>query len=243
MARVAIAGRGLGLALIATLGSRTVPAAMEPCPDGMAAIGDRWCIDRYEAALERVDDEGRARGLHAHNEGVAGEALRAVSRAGVLPQAHVSQVEAGAACARAGKRLCSDEEWEQACRGAVPTRYPYGPRFRSGYCNDEGVSPLALIFGAKAAFDHRTMNDPRLDRVPGTVARTGHHARCTSGNGVYDMVGNVHEWTAAPSGVLRGGYFLDTSSLGEGCGYVANGHGPDYRDYSTGFRCCADRAR
>jgi formylglycine-generating enzyme len=87
------------------------------------------------------------------------------------------------------------------------------------------------------------MNDPRLDEVAGTVARTGHFARCTGGLGIHDMVGNLHEWTAAPSGLFRGGYFLDTKTLGEGCSYVTAGHAPTYRDYSTGFRCCADPVR
>jgi hypothetical protein len=55
------------------------------------------------------------------------------------------------------------------------------------------------------------------------------------------MVGNLHEWTADPEGTLRGGFYLDTSKLGEGCDYAAVGHDVKYRDYSTGFRCCADR--
>jgi hypothetical protein len=55
------------------------------------------------------------------------------------------------------------------------------------------------------------------------------------------MVGNLHEWTADTQGTLRGGYYLDTERLGEGCDYAAIGHDTKYRDYSTGFRCCADR--
>jgi hypothetical protein len=236
--------RGLLLLPLIVLVGGSAPASPRPCPEGMAGIEGRFCVDRHEAALERLDGEGRALGLHAHNREIGGEVVRAVSRAGVLPQAHVSQVEAGLACGRAGKRLCSDEEWLLACRGAVATatRWPYGPRFRSGMCNDEGVSPLARLHGPAPAYDHTTMNDPRLDTLPGTVARAGSYQRCTNGNGVFDMVGNVHEWTAAPGGVFRGGYFLDTRSLGEGCGYEATGHAPDYRDYSTGFRCCADLA-
>ncbi|MEO7329510.1 MAG: SUMF1/EgtB/PvdO family nonheme iron enzyme [Minicystis sp.] len=230
---------------LALLPSASAPAAMPSCPEGMAVLEGRFCIDRYEAALELLDAEGKAIGLHPHNRMIEGASVRAVSRAGVLPQAHVSQVEASAACARAGKRLCADEEWMLACKGAgaSATRWPYGARFRSGMCNDEGVSPLAQLHGKAVTYDHATMNDPRLDRLPGTVAPAGSYQRCTSGNDVYDLVGNLHEWTAAPGGLFRGGYFLDTRSLGEGCGYQATGHAPDYRDYSTGFRCCADLAR
>ena len=56
------------------------------------------------------------------------------------------------------------------------------------------------------------------------------------------MVGNLHEWTAGPP-VFRGGYFLDTKTLGRGCDYATAGHGATYRDYSTGFRCCASPLR
>ena len=55
------------------------------------------------------------------------------------------------------------------------------------------------------------------------------------------MVGNVHEWTADPAGTFRGGYYLDTRINGEGCDYRTVAHEPTYHDYSTGFRCCANR--
>ena len=44
------------------------------------------------------------------------------------------------------------------------------------------------------------MNDPRLNQQPNTVAKTGAFARCSNALGVFDMVGNLHEWVdvAAP---------------------------------------------
>jgi formylglycine-generating enzyme required for sulfatase activity len=84
------------------------------------------------------------------------------------------------------------------------------------------------------------MNEPRLNQVRGTLARTGTHPRCTSGNGVFDLVGNLHEWTSDPNGTFRGGYYLDTHINGEGCKYRTSAHHFRYHDYSTGFRCCRD---
>jgi hypothetical protein len=90
------------------------------------------------------------------------------------------------------------------------------------------------------------LNDPRLGQVEGAVARTGSHEACVSGYGAVDMVGNLHEWVktdpSSPHGTFAGGYYLDTTINGEGCGYRTTAHAHDYHDYSTGFRCCADAA-
>jgi formylglycine-generating enzyme required for sulfatase activity len=87
------------------------------------------------------------------------------------------------------------------------------------------------------------MNDPQINQLPGTLALTGAHNGCTSEHGVFDMVGNLHEWTATVRngrGVFRGGYYVDVRINGDGCGYTTRAHGVGYHDYSTGFRCCAD---
>lgn len=206
----------------------------EQCPDGMVSVG-AYCIDAFEATLWTSGGE-----LHPFYR-VPGEGkYRAESRRGLYPQGHIGRDVAEAACRNSGKRLCTSAEWERACRGPSPSDFPYGARWRMGQCNDRGVSAMGVLFGAGMLFTDDAMNDGRLLRVPGTVARTGEYGRCTNGYGVFDMVGNLHEWVSDPTGVLRGGYFLDTEKLGVGCGYGAHGHAPSYRDYSTGFRCCTD---
>ena len=91
------------------------------------------------------------------------------------------------------------------------------------------------------AYTSATMNRAELNQLDGTLAKTGEHDRCTNGYGVYDMVGNLHEWVA-DGHAFQGGYYQDVASLGhgEGCGYVTTAHEARYHDYSTGFRCCAD---
>jgi hypothetical protein len=88
------------------------------------------------------------------------------------------------------------------------------------------------------------LNDPRLGQVEGALARTGSHEACVSGFGVFDIVGNLHEWVktdpSLPHGTFAGGYYLDTALNGDGCNYRTTAHAHDYHDYSTGFRCCAD---
>ena len=99
-----------------------------------------------------------------------------------------------------------------------------------------------LVFHAatlKKGWGPLELNDPRLDQLDGTVAKTGAFPDCVNDYGVYDMVGNLHEWTADPHGTFQGGYWLDTDLHGEGCAYRTIAHDFGYHDYSTGFRCCA----
>ena len=83
--------------------------------------------------------------------------------------------------------------------------------------------------------------------MPGGLAHTGAFKRCVSPDGVYDMVGNLHEWVddgpdVNGHGRFRGGCYGDAENNGHGCFYVTSAHEPTYHDYSTGFRCCSDPA-
>ena len=135
----------LALALLAAiaLGERS-NADERPgaCPVDMVHVAPRTCIDPFEAHLEDLDASGRVTGVHAHHQPVAGKRVRAAAKRGAVPQAYISRNEAATACAEAGKRLCSDAEWQDACRGRPKTLHPYGERRRAGYCNDDGAEPL-----------------------------------------------------------------------------------------------------
>jgi len=84
------------------------------------------------------------------------------------------------------------------------------------------------------------MNDSRLHEMAHTISATGAFPRCTNDYGVFDMVGNLHEWVDDPDGTFFGGFFMDTFQNGQGCEYRTIAHPFDYHDYSTGFRCCSD---
>ncbi len=88
------------------------------------------------------------------------------------------------------------------------------------------------------------LNDPGLGQVDGALSKTGEHAECVNAYGVFDMVGNLHEWVATDPalvhGTFAGGYYLDTTINGDGCLYRTQAHAHDYHDYSTGFRCCGE---
>ena len=208
------------------------------CPEGMADIEGRFCIDRYEASVVEILPSGDER-PYSPFEAVGKRAVRAVSRPDVFPQGYISAVEAQRACAASGKRLCRVPEWTRACRGPERTAFGYGERREPGRCNDRGRNPVIALFG-RGRWTWQTMNQPILNQIEGTLTRTGAHEGCTNGYGVYDMVGNLHEWVADPRGSFRGGYYQDTTQHGAGCAYVTSAHAARYHDYSTGFRCCAD---
>ncbi|MEM6786416.1 MAG: SUMF1/EgtB/PvdO family nonheme iron enzyme [Myxococcota bacterium] len=220
-------------------------ATSSQCPPEMVLVRGRTCVDRWEASLVVVDPDGGSRPWSPH-VAPAGASVRAASSAAGTPQAYIDGASAARACRAAGKRLCTSNEWVTTCRGPDDTNYPYGAEHAAGFCNDDGRSrhPVADVtrrFGLDPARRwHENMQSPEINRLADTVEPSGHHARCTNDFGAFDMVGNLHEWVDDPDGTFRGGFYMDTRINGEGCLYATTAHGPDYRDYSTGFRCCQD---
>lgn len=211
------------------------------CPGDMANINDRFCIDRYEASLVERGDDGTLQAWSPFIPPAGAHTLVAQSVAGVTPQGYVSGAQAERACAAAHKRLCQPVEWRAACGGSQGYAYPYGPTHVAGKCHDTGVAPMLALHAAelKTGWGPAALNDPRLNQMEGSVAKTGAFSECTSDYGVYDMVGNLDEWTADPNGTFQGGFWLDTDLHGEACAYRTIAHDFGYHDYSTGFRCCA----
>ncbi len=229
-----------------SLAPATPATAPKACPAGMAPIpsdGGGFCIDRYESGVVEVLPGGKTK-AHSPFDPVTGKRVKAVVKKGVVPQGYISAVEAKAACEEAGKRLCRPDEWLHACQGKSPTKYPYGDDEVKGRCNGDGTRqhPIVELYGSgpDAFGDPHKMNDPRINQLPETLSKTGAHAKCKNAYGVYDMVGNLHEWTSDATGSVqfKGGYYMDTHKNGDGCFYKTTAHGASYHDYSTGFRCC-----
>jgi formylglycine-generating enzyme len=214
------------------------------CPSEMANVGSRFCVDKYEGSLvERLAD-GTTRPHSPYHPPLPeeGTVYTARSVANVVPQAYISAAQAQGACKAAGKRLCAPVEWRAACGGSEGFAYPYGPSRVEGKCHDTGATPM-LAFHAdtmKRGWGSAELNDPRNNQLEGGLAKTGAFPDCVTDQGAFDMVGNLHEWTADTNGTFQGGYWLDTSQHGDGCAYRTIAHGFEYHDYSTGFRCCAD---
>jgi sulfatase modifying factor 1 len=165
----------------------------------------------------------------------------AVSAPGVTPNGYLSGEVASAACARAGKRLCTATEWVTACRGEKNRKFPYGEVYDETACNVGRVTHPARLLHGNASIGHL---DPRLNQMAEEggqplLRRTGATLSCASewgGDAVYDMVGNLDEWIEDPEGTFLGGFYARKTR--EGCDSRIEVHGFDYYDYSLGVRCC-----
>jgi len=137
---------------------------------------------------------------------------------GAIPVTNVSQSEAVALCVEQGKRLCSELEWERACKGPDNRTFEYGDTYREETC----------CTGRQAAL------------IP-----SGYNVGCQSDFGVHDLHGGPFEWTLDSYGrgsergevVVKGGNARD----GEVAGRCANlePEDPNTRSGGVGFRCCA----
>lgn len=168
--------------------------------------------------------------------------IRAVSQRGVVPSGYLSLDVAARACANAGKRLCTHDEWLTACKGEQGHKYPYGPSYQADTCNVHRPAHPASLLHGNASIHH---TDPRLntahDHGDPLLRRTGETSGCKStwGNdAIYDMVGNLDEWIADPDGTFVGGFFSRATKAG--CDAAISSHPPEYFDYSLGTRCCRD---
>jgi hypothetical protein len=161
------------------------------------------------------------------------------NRRGEYPLILVNFYEGGLLCGAQNKRLCSEDEWTFACEGEEAQPYP------NGYTRDADacvVDHTARKYDSSALSfrnEKRTMRE--LDRL-WQGEPSGHRPGCKSPFGVYDMTGNVDEWTrsTAQSGrpsILKGGYWGPVRTR---CRASTRAHGEGFVFYQQGLRCCSD---
>lgn len=193
-------------------------------------------LDKYEVTADEyklcVEAKACTEPIVAYGDYDKHYNYRAPGR-GKHPINGVTHLQATEYCEWKGKRLPTEAEWEKAARGTDGRKYPWG--------NAKPTCARAMMAGCGGKTNTR---------------KVGSKPKGVSPYGVYDMAGNVWEWTSDlydgdyyensptrdPKGpsfgvdrVLRGGggaiYHDSLRSVGRG--YALDGSAPD----NAGFRC------
>jgi formylglycine-generating enzyme required for sulfatase activity len=203
-----------------------------------------WIQKRYPERCQRFDAEkwqAIASELQTKPMSFCIDRYEYPNRRGQYPLIYVNFHEAKQMCTQQGKRLCNEDEWTFACEGESAKPYPYG----TGYVRD----PKKCITDEKwMPYKERAMVPRDGDNARHEMDRlwkgraSGGQTACRSDFGVYDMTGNIDEWTTSvrpgerPS-ILKGGYWGPVRTR---CRPTTRSHDENHIFYQQGFRCCAE---
>jgi serine/threonine protein kinase len=147
---------------------------------------------------------------------------------GKPPVTGVSWEQAERLCKARGKRLCTEFEWERACKGPNNAVYTYGDAYDEKACGAE-------------------LNEDGVPRDNFATNAVGAYAGCKSGWGVFDLSGGLREWVAndgdtAGTKRIKGGKANDMVRASR-CGYFDELRAElGNEQQSLGFRCCLGEA-
>lgn len=205
----------------AALGTARLDQAGRALEEAQTAFPERpeWAVLKARLDAERSRAERAAFAARTGMVQVGDffiDAFEYPNKAGAKPLAHADWGQAVTLCERAGKRLCTEKEWEAACSGVGGRKFSWGDAPDPGRCGKKSKAPLSS--GKRGA-------------------------ACATPEGVADLSGNLAEWTSSevgpgrPQRVTRGGSFAQSAAQ-LGCAardYFLPGQGGAAH---LGFRCC-----
>jgi hypothetical protein len=196
-------------------------------PDDWVKLGGAniWMY-KYEAS--RPDAAAGSSGTMTH---------RPCSAPDRLPWANITYPQAVAQCAAVGATLCSETQWETACKATSTTcLWSYGSNCSTYQPNTCNGNDYDFVPGGAD-------QDGLLPTGPPTLASCYANWGSTA-NRIFDLSGNLKEWTVARSaGVnpLRGGSYNNTA-IGTSCDFDFAVADDTFQFPNVGFRCCRTTA-
>ena len=175
-------------------------------------------MDKYEVTVSRYASFLQTSGRKQPEYWNQASQVSAENR----PVIGVDWYDADAYCRQYGKRLPTEQEWEKAARGTDGREYPWG--------NDEPSDRYAN-YGKEWANN--------LDYYNERLMAVGSYEDGKSPFGIYDLAGNVWEWTSSDYGNMvkevRGGSWHDgPRNVRSASRNVVE---PSFRGAVNGFRC------
>ncbi len=213
---------------VAPGGDATVPgpdAAPSASPGGCPAAPDLVSFDAFEMfRFEASHPTATAVEAYPGDVTAPAEPAPACSVMFVRPWHSVTWAAAGAACEKAGFRLCKAAELLRACGGPDGRRWTFGGTFNDRACN------LRQVYMAPGA-------------AQPSEAPCGGFEDCVSAEGVYDLTGNLWEWVQERPDYVGAGWRLIAEQHRDEdlvC-TAAISSTPDFDSTDVGFRCCRDK--
>ena len=149
-----------------------IPPKKEPCLSGMVYIqSGHFIFGSPQSDDLRNYDEYKSRKINLNAFCI--DRYEFPNRPGFLPSTSTNWHQAKKTCEKIGKRLCTEMEWERACKAGSYRRFPYGNKFNADRCNTED----------SAGEDRK-------------LAASGRFKKCYSPLGIFDLSGNLAEWVA-----------------------------------------------
>jgi formylglycine-generating enzyme required for sulfatase activity len=195
----------------------------------MVKVANNLWIYTYEAS--RPDATASDPGIYD---------VRSCSKAGVMPWTSISQIDADRTCkslptsvSGTNMRLCTEAEWQTSCLAGQPA-----------------TAPAWSFSSNPTVYDDDVCNDANagLDAPWATAFNNGQSSRCRTSTQIFDMSGNVAEWTSSCITVLgkqycrvRGGSYLSQGPA-TACNFSFVLDVPDFLNFDLGFRCCSSVA-